>query len=95
MSDGVRSPVKPLLAMLALALTGGLVLPIAGYVAGKRTIGPYAGKLGLSDYLGSIYAAAFRGELLAWWLLLAPALIATVWYVLARIARWADGHHKA
>ena len=63
---------KSLLAALALALTGGLVLPIAGYLTGKRTIGAYAGRLGLSDYLGSIYTAAFRGELLAWWLLLTP-----------------------
>ena len=47
-------------ALLGLALTGGLVLPIAGYVAGKRVIGAYEGKLGLSDYLDSIYAAAGR-----------------------------------
>ncbi len=91
MQKGRRSPLKPLLAVLALALTGGLVLPIAGYVAGKRTIGAYAGRLGLSDYLGSIYAAAFRGELLAWWLLLTPALTAAVWFVLTRIAQRAGG----
>jgi hypothetical protein len=85
MQNDRHAMLKPVLAVLALALTGGLVLPIAGYLAGKRTIGAYAGRLGLSDYLGSIYTAAFRGELLAWWLLLTPALIATLWYVLARV----------
>lgn len=82
---------KSLLAALALALTGGLVLPIAGYLTGKRTIGAYAGRLGLSDYLGSIYTAAFRGELLAWWLLLTPALIAAVWYGLTRLEQRTSG----
>jgi hypothetical protein len=83
----VLSRLTPLLAILGLALVGGLVLPIAGYMAGKRLIGAYEGKLGLSDYLGSIYGAAGRGELLAWWLLLAPALIAIVWYLIIRVGR--------
>ncbi len=78
----------PWLAILALALTGGLILPIASYMAGKRLIGAYEGKLGLTDYLGSIYAAAGQGEVLAWCLLLAPALIVTVWYLLARVGNW-------
>ena len=91
MQNGRHAMLKTLLAVLALALTGGLVLPIAGYLAGKLTIGAYAGRLGLSDYLGSIYAAALRGELLAWWLLLTPALIAALWYVLARVNQRADG----
>ena len=94
MQRGLHSSMKSLLAVLALALTGGLVLPIAGYLAGKRTIGAYAGRLGLSDYLGSIYAAAFRGELLAWWLLLTPALIAAVWYGLTRVSQRAGGSHE-
>ncbi len=66
-------------------LAGGLVLPVAAYVGGKRLIGPYEGKLGLSDYLGSVYAAAGRGELLAWWLLLSPLLVALVWILLLRL----------
>jgi len=84
---GCLSRLTPLLAILALALAGGLALPIAGYVAGKRLIGAYEGKFGLSDYLGSIYAAAGRGDLLAWWLLLAPALVAIVWYLIIRVGR--------
>ena len=74
--------------MLGLALAGGLVIPIAGYMAGKRLIGAYEGRLGLTDYLSSIYDAAGRGELLAWWLLLAPALIAITWYLIIRVGRW-------
>lgn len=75
----------PTLSLLGLALTGGLVLPIASYVAGKRVIGAYEGKLGLSDYLDSVYGAAGRGEFLAWWLLLSPALVALVWYLVIRL----------
>ena len=86
-----RTSLLAVLAVLVLTLTGGLVLPIAGYVAGKRWIGPYEGKLGLSDYLGSVYAAAGRGEFLAWWLLLTPALITVLWYVLWRLSRGAAG----
>lgn len=77
----------PLLTLVGLALAGGLVLPIASYMAGKRVIGAYEGKLGLSDYLDSIYGAAGRGEFLAWWLLLSPALVALVWYLVIRWGR--------
>lgn len=86
-----RTSLLAVLTVLVLTLTGGLLLPIAGYVAGKRWIGPYEGKLGLSDYLGSLYAAAGRGELLAWWLLLTPVLITVVWYVVWRLSRSAAG----
>lgn len=87
MQTGLLSRLTPVLAILGLALTGVLIVPIAGYMAGKRLIGAYEGKLGLSDYLDSIYAAAARGEVLAWWLLLAPALIAIVWYFIIRLGR--------
>jgi len=81
----VKARLLPLLFLLGLALTGGLVLPIASYVAGKRVIGAYEGKLGLSDYLDSVYEAAGRGEFLAWWLLLSPALIVGVWLLVVRL----------
>jgi hypothetical protein len=87
MHPGILSRLTPVLAILGLALAGGLMLPIAGYMAGKRLIGAYEGKLGLSDYLSSIYAAAGRGDVLAWWLLLTPALIAIVWYLVIRLGR--------
>jgi hypothetical protein len=81
----VKTRLLPVLALLGLALAGGLVLPIGSYMAGKRVIGAYEGKLGLTDYLDSVYAAAGRGEFLAWWLLLTPALIAGVWYFVIRL----------
>ena len=71
----------------ALALAGGLVLPVVAYMAGKRVIGAYEGRLGLQDYLGSIYGAAGRGEPLAWLLLLAPALVAALWWGIVRLWR--------
>jgi H+/Cl- antiporter ClcA len=67
-----------------LALTGGLLLPIAGYLGGKSLIGAYEGKAGLAGYLASIYSGAGRGDLLAWWLLLSPTLILLVWYLIVR-----------
>jgi hypothetical protein len=88
---GSLSRLTPLLVLLALAATGGLMLPIAGYLIGKRVIGAYEGKLGLRDYLSSIYEAAGHGEVLAWWLLLAPAMIAALWYVVIRSGRRLTG----
>lgn len=87
MQHPVRSTLLFTLGVLGLALAGGLLLPVAAYLAGKRLIGAYEGKLGLSDYLGSIYAGAAQGELLAWWLLLTPALVALLWYLLLRLGR--------
>lgn len=81
----MKARLLPLFVLLGLALTGGLVLPVASYVAGKRVIGAYEGKLGLSDYLDSVYEAAGRGEFLAWWLLLSPALIVGVWLLVIRL----------
>lgn len=85
MQNRILSRLLPLFALLGLAVAGGLVVPIVSYMAGKRVIGAYEGKLGLSDYLGSIYAAAGRGEFLAWWMLLAPALVVGVWYLVVRL----------
>ncbi|MEO8444946.1 MAG: hypothetical protein ABI567_08085 [Gammaproteobacteria bacterium] len=87
MQHPVRSPLLVILGLLGLALAGGLLLPIAGYLAGKQLIGAYEGRLGLSDYLGSIYAAAGHGELLAWWLLLAPALLVLLCFLALRLDR--------
>ncbi len=88
MSSPILARLTPVFTLLALALTGGLALPIASYMVGKRLIGAYEGKLGLTDYLNSIYGAAGRGEVLAWWLLLTPALIAILWYLLVRAGCW-------
>jgi hypothetical protein len=74
-----------LLWLPVLALLGGLVLPVAAYMAGKRLIGAYEGRLGLQDYLGSVYGAAGDGEPLAWLLLLAPLLVAAIWWGIARL----------
>ena len=67
------------LVATALALAGTLALPVAAYVAGKRVVGAYEGKYGLSDYLESITTGAGRGEPAAWVLLLAPTALVLVW----------------
>ena len=64
-----------LLLFTVLILAGALLVPAIAYVAGKRLIGNYEGKLGFIDYADSIYAAASRGEVLAWLILLSPVLV--------------------
>ena len=61
-----------LLLFAGLALAGAVIVPAIAYAAGKRLIGAYEGKLGFIDYADSIYAAASRGEALAWLILLSP-----------------------
>ncbi len=76
-----------LLLFTVLVLAGALLVPAVAYVAGKRLIGTYEGKLGFIDYADSIYAAASRGEVLAWLILLSPALVWLVWYLILRLQR--------
>lgn len=65
--------------LAAITTAATLALPVVTYVAGKRVVGTYEGKYGLSDYLGSIVAGAGRGEAPAWLLLGAPLAIVLVW----------------
>lgn len=80
-------------SLLALGLLGAVGLPATAYVLGKRFGGTYEGKYGIMDYLGSIYGAALAGEAPAWLVLLAPALIAGVWYGVYRA--WPRSRHPA
>lgn len=78
---------RRLLLFTLLGLAGALLVPAIAYVAGKRLIGSYEGKLGFIDYADSIYAAASRGEVLAWLILLSPMLVWLVWYLILRLQR--------
>ena len=78
----LTSLIRWLLLFAGLGLAGALLVPAAAYVAGKRLIGAYEGKLGFMDYADSIYAAAGRGELLAWLVLLSPLLVWLTWYLI-------------
>lgn len=55
---------------LWLAGFGLLVLPLAIYMAGVMTLGPYAG--GLPSFLGALYKSFFTLTPSAWLLLLGP-----------------------
>lgn len=70
-------------SVLGAGLAGGLLLPAAAYVAGKRVIGAYEGDFGVADYLASIYAGAARGEPQAFALLLAPLGLLACWTTVA------------
>ncbi|MCE7901990.1 MAG: hypothetical protein DYH20_04845 [Gammaproteobacteria bacterium PRO9] len=83
----LKKPLLMLLWLVALALAGVVAVPVAGYVVGKRVIGAYEGRLGLTDYLGSIYTAAGHGELLAWLLILSPLLVVIAWSLVFRLGR--------
>jgi hypothetical protein len=79
--------IRWLLLVATLALGGALIVPALAYAAGKRLIGAYEGKLGFMDYADSIYAAAGRGESLAWLILLSPTLVWLVWFLILRVQR--------
>ena len=79
--------IRWLLLLAALALSGAVIVPAIAYAAGKRLIGAYEGKLGFMDYADSIYAAAGRGEALAWLILLSPTLVWLVWFLILRLQR--------
>ena len=83
----LTSVLRWLLLFTGLGLAGALLVPAFAYVAGKRLIGAYEGKLGFMDYADSIYAAASRGEALAWLLLLSPMLVWLIWYLILRLQR--------
>lgn len=87
MHAGIAATFRLALVALILALAGGVALPVAGYMAGKRLIGPYEGRLGLRDYVDSIYGALGRGEPLAWLVVLAPLLIVLTWWTVIRLGR--------
>ena len=70
--------IRWLLLFAVLALTGAVIVPAIAYTAGKRLIGAYA---------DSIYAAASRGEALAWLILFSPTLVWLVWFLILRLQR--------
>lgn len=83
----LMSVIRWLLLFTGLALAGAILVPAAAYLAGKRLIGAYEGKLGFMDYVDSIYAGASRGELLAWLILLSPMLVWLIWYLVLHLQR--------
>mgnify|MGYP003445078831 FL=1 len=76
-----------LLLFAGLALAGAVIVPAIAYAAGNRRTGAYEGKVGFIDYADSIYAAASRGEALAWLILLSPTLVWLVWFLILRVQR--------
>jgi len=84
------------LTVLALLLTGALVVPALAYFVGTVVVGPYEGAGGLAGYLGTILAAAGRGDRAALIIGLTPIGLAVIW----RLALWsmrrtADDHSPA
>lgn len=78
---------KRLQTLLALLVTGAVIIPVAAYLVGGAAVGPYEGEGGLAGYLGTIYRSALRGEQAALTLILTPLLITTIWWLSLRFAR--------
>jgi hypothetical protein len=69
---------------VAALLTGGIGLPAAAYLAGKRFIGAYEDSRGVAAYVGSIWEGALAAEPQAWAVLLAPLGLVVCWSAVAR-----------
>jgi len=78
---------KRLMNILALLVTGAVIIPVCAYLVGGYIVGPYEGNSGLAGYLGTIYLSAWRGERAALTLILAPMLIVAVWLIGLRLYR--------
>jgi len=78
---------KRLMSILALLLTGAVIIPVVAYLVGGYVVGPYAGDGGLAGYLGAIYLSAWHGERAALTLILTPILIVMVWLIGLRLFR--------
>lgn len=74
-----------LLALLALALSGSVVFPVAAYWAGGRVVGPYAGPRGLATFIGNIYSDAASASPWALVMVTGPVLVVAIW----KLRRWA------
>ncbi|HJP38481.1 MAG TPA: hypothetical protein QF499_05020 [Gammaproteobacteria bacterium] len=72
---------KHLLNILALLVTGTVIIPLGAYLVGHYVVGPYEGDSGPAGYLGTIYLSALRGDITALGLILAPLQIAAIWAI--------------
>lgn len=72
---------KRLTNILALLVTGAVIIPVGGYLVGSYVVGAYEGENGLAGYIGTLYLAAFRGEKAALILILTPLLVAGSWLI--------------
>ena len=70
---------RNLIRIVALLVIGAVIVPIVAYLVGGTIVGPYEGNGGLTDYLGTIYLSAGRGERAALTLILTPLLIVAIW----------------
>lgn len=75
------------MSILALLVTGAVIIPIGAYLVGSYVVGPYEGDGGMAGYLGAIYLSAWRGERAALTLILAPLLIVMAWLIGLRLFR--------
>jgi len=57
-----------------------LLVPVIVYLSGSLRVGPYEGESGLLGMTGQIYADVIGGKPAAWFLLLSPALLFSIWF---------------
>lgn len=81
---------KELVLLGSLLAFGLFVLPLVVYLVGIEIVGPYEGEGGAFGLLGSILAAAARGDWSAWVLTLSPYIIVQLARLVVRVVRRRD-----
>ncbi len=76
---------RRMLTVLALLVTGALLVPALAYFVGTGVVGPYEGEGGFAGYLGTILGAAWRADRTALIIVLMPIGLAIIWW----LALWA------
>jgi hypothetical protein len=78
---------RELWLLVAGLVVGFILMPLAIYLAGVLTLGPYSAG-GLGSFIADYYRGLFHGSLANWAVVLAPYLLVQLMRLLIRMRRW-------
>lgn len=78
---------RELWLLVAGVIVGFILMPLAVYLVGVVTLGPYTDG-GLGSFVSDYYRSLFRGWLPGWGVVLGPYLMVQLMRVLIRVRRW-------
>ena len=78
---------RELWLLLAGVALGLILMPLAIYIVGVLTLGPYAAG-GLGSFIADYYRGLFHGSLANWGVVLGPYLLVQFMRLLIRMRRW-------